>query len=184
MSRDGHDAIALWWIGTARADETELDHVAHGMVRELRVPVVRHREAARPERAFDPARGQHSSTVILRWLVERVPAGVRKVLAVTDVDLFIPVLTFVYGEAQLNGVAAVVSTARLTTGEPSQFLGRVVKTCVHEIGHTFGLVHCDAPRCVMRRSTNVAGLDLKSAAFCDDCLVRYRESLAFQETAS
>ena len=30
-----------------------------------------------------------------------------KVLAVTDQDLFIPILTFVFGEAQLNGRAAV-----------------------------------------------------------------------------
>ena len=177
------DAVVVWWIGADTADEALLERVVDGMMGPLELPVLRHRELQRPGHTFDVKRGQHSSTGILRWLVERVPPRARKVLAVTDVDLFIPVLTFVYGEAQLNGVAAVVSTARLA-GEPSQYLARVVKTCVHEVGHTFGLVHCDAPRCVMRRSTNVAGLDLKSAAFCDDCRVRYRESLAFQEIAS
>jgi archaemetzincin len=178
------DAIALWWIGADRGDDALLDRVAEGMVRELEVPVLRHRESARPEHSFDPARGQHSSTTILRWLVERVPPRARKVLALTDVDLFIPVLTFVYGEAQLNGVAAVVSTARLGASEPRLFLPRLVKTCVHEVGHTFGLVHCDRPRCVMRRSTNVGGLDIKAAAFCGDCRVRYRESLVLEEIAS
>jgi archaemetzincin len=184
MRRDERDAIVLWWIGADRADDTLLDRVADGMVRELELPVVRHREAARPGHSFDPARGQHSSTAILRWLVERVPARARKVVALTDVDLFIPVLTFVYGEAQLGGTAAVVSTARLGASEPAQFLPRLVKTCVHEVGHTFGLVHCDGPRCVMRRSTNVGGLDIKAAAFCPDCRVRYRESVAFEEIAS
>jgi archaemetzincin len=178
------DAIVLWWIGADRADDALLDRVAEGMVRELELPVVRHREAGRPEHSFDPGRGQHSSTAILRWLVERVPPRARKVLALTDVDLFIPVLTFVYGEAQLNGVAAVVSTARLGANDPRQFVPRLVKTCIHEVGHTFGLVHCDGPRCVMRRSTNVGGLDVKAAAFCPDCRVRYRESLALEEIVS
>ena len=73
-----------------------------------------------------------------------------RVLAVTDVDLFIPVLTFVYGEAQLGGRAAVVSTARLSV-EPRApttpaVARRLVKETVHELGHTFGLLHCDAPR--------------------------------------
>ena len=178
------DAIVLWWIGAEKGDAALIDLVARSVSRELGLPVLAHQEGARPAHTLDPVRGQHSSTAILRWLVERVPARARKVVAITDVDLFIPVLTFVYGEAQLNGTAAVVSTARLNVGEPAQHLPRLVKTCVHELGHTFGLVHCDDTACVMRRSTNVAGLDLKSAAFCDDCRVRYRESLAFQEIAS
>jgi archaemetzincin len=182
MSRP--DAIVLWWIGADMADDALLERTARGITRELQIPVVRHRDGARPDHTFDASRGQHSSTGILRWLAERMPARARKVVALTDVDLFIPVLTFVYGEAVLNGTAAVVSTARLGTSEPGQFEPRLLKTCVHEVGHTFGLVHCDAPRCVMRRSTNLGGLDLKLASFCGDCRVRYRESLTFQETAS
>ena len=71
----------------------------------------------------------------------------------TDADLFIPVLTFVYGEAQLGGRAAVVSTARLAVEQgrhdPALVAERIVKECVHELGHTFGLLHCDTPGCVM-----------------------------------
>jgi archaemetzincin len=177
------DAVVLWWIGAEHGDAVLLERLARGVARELALPVQVHQEGARPEHTLDRARGQHSSTTILRWLVGRVPAWARKVVAVTDVDLFIPVLTFVYGEAQLNGVAAVVSTARLNVGEPAQHFPRLVKTCVHELGHTFGLVHCDDQACVMRRSTNVAGLDAKSSALCDDCRIRYRDSLAAQEIA-
>lgn len=178
------EAIVTWWIGADVGDAALLEVVERGLARELALPVIRHHEHARPDHTFDPRRGQHSSTAILRWLVERVPVRARKVLAITDVDLFIPVLTFVYGEAQLNGATAVVSTARLGAGQPQLFVPRLIKTCVHEIGHTFGLVHCDDGRCVMRRSTSVAGVDAKSASFCPDCRVRFREAVAFEEIES
>ena len=75
-------------------------------------------------------------------------------------------------------------TARLGEGQPALLAPRLLKTCVHELGHCFGLVHCDDGRCVMRRSTNLAGVDMKSAAFCADCRVRLREALVLLENAS
>ncbi len=177
------DAVVLWWVGAEKGDATLLDKVARAVSRELSLLVLTHQDGSRPDHTLDPVRGQHSSTAILRWLVQRVPPRALKVVAITDVDLFIPVLTFVYGEAQLNGISAVVSTARLNVGEVAQHLPRLVKTCVHELGHTFGLVHCDEAACVMRRSTNVAGLDAKSSSLCEDCRIRYRDSLAEQEIA-
>lgn len=171
----------MWWLGADESSESLLDPVERGLAREFGLPVLRHRGEGRPGHTFDPRRGQHSSTAILRWLVDHVPATARRLVAVTDVDLFIPVLTFVYGEALLNGAAAVVSTARLGEAEPRLLTPRLLKTCIHELGHTFGLVHCDDGRCVMRRSTNLAGVDMKSAAFCPDCRVRLREALALTE---
>jgi archaemetzincin len=46
---------------------------------------------------------------------------------------------------------------------------------VHELGHTFGLIHCDQARCVMTRSVNVLDVDAKTASFCEDCWTRYQE---------
>lgn len=175
------DAIVMWWVGADEGSDRLLQPVERGLAREFALPVVRQRHPGRPAHTFDARRGQHSSTAILRWLVDHVPAPARRLLAITDVDLFIPVLTFVYGEALLNGPAAVVSTARLGEAEPALLAPRLLKTCVHELGHTFGLVHCDDGRCVMRRSTNLAGVDTKSAAFCRDCRIRLRESLVFPE---
>jgi archaemetzincin len=133
----------------------------------------------RPAKAFDPRRQQHSSTRILQWLVEQRPEQAHKVLALTDVDLFIPILTFVFGEAQLDGAAAIVSTARLRAnhgGSSSRLLtSRLAKECVHELGHTFGLIHCDRPGCVMTRSVSVLDVDAKTVSFCEDCWARYRE---------
>jgi hypothetical protein len=72
-----------------------------------------------------------------------------KLLAVTERDLFIPVLTFVFGHAQLGGRVAVISLARLRQefyGLPRIaslfFSSALLKEALHEAGHTFGLVHC------------------------------------------
>jgi archaemetzincin len=128
-----------------------------------------------PEGAFDGARGQYHATVLLdRLLGEDRGAGAR-VLGVAGVDLFIPILTYVFGEAQLEGSAAVVSTYRLDNAlyglprDDQLTLDRLDKEATHELGHTFGLLHCPRAQCVMHSSTYAEDIDLKSARFCSGC---------------
>ena len=171
-------AVHVWWIGADAPDDRLLDDIRRGAEMVFRVPARASRHAERPTHAFDARRGQHSSSQILKWLVGRVPSG--RVLAVTDADLFIPVLTFVYGEAQLGGEAAVVSTARLASSpgavaDEKLFRQRVVKECIHELGHTFGLLHCDSAECVMARSVNLLEVDAKRMTLCGDCETRFGE---------
>ncbi len=124
-----------------------------------------------------PSRRQHHATLLLAALLRQRPAGTdgAKLLGVVTVDLFIPVLTFVFGQAQLDGPSAVVSTYRLRSefyGMPPDeglLVERTIKESVHELGHTFGLVHCDYYGCVMHPSAAVDEVDLKGAAFCRRC---------------
>lgn len=125
--------------------------------------------------ARDAERGQYHSTAILRRLSElAVDSGVR-VLGVTAHDLFVPIFTFVFGEAQLEGHCAVVSCYRLAEehyglpADEGKLRERLVKEAVHELGHTFGLGHCDDWRCVMASSHGVERLDVKGAEFCEEC---------------
>jgi archaemetzincin len=167
-------SIYLGWIGYDDEPVTLLERVAGAITEAFGQPARPWRVDERPREALDQRRGQHSSRAILAWLAARAPANGARLLAVTDVDLFIPVLTFVFGEAQLNGGVAVVSTARLHApgGRLAERLG---KESVHELAHTFGLVHCASHTCVMARSASVAAVDLKSARLCGDCRIRYRE---------
>jgi archaemetzincin len=171
--------IYLWWIGADAADGRLLASVRSVIERTFGRTVHVWSGRDRPVDAFDPRRQQHSSTRILQWLVDRRPEDAQKVLAVTDVDLFIPILTFVFGEAQLDGAAAIVSTARLRTNHGTSNLrlltARLAKECVHELGHTFGLIHCDQPGCVMTRSVNVLDVDAKTVSLCGDCWARYQD---------
>jgi len=128
-----------------------------------------------PERAFDLSRGQYNSRVLLKLLLDDPAAAAGKVIGVTGVDLFTPVLTYVFGEAQLEGRAAVVSYHRLRPEayglpeDPRLVASRLAIEAVHELGHTFGLLHCRESSCVMHASTYAEEIDLKTAAFCDDC---------------
>jgi archaemetzincin len=132
------------------------------------------------EFAYDAGRGQYGSIAVLEALERSAPPDALKLLAVTERDLFIPVLTFVFGQAQLGGRSGVVSLARLRQefyGLPPNrevLLERAVKEALHEAGHLFGLVHCAQPGCAMSLATNVRQIDGKQAAFCARCAARLR----------
>ena len=125
--------------------------------------------------AYDARRGQYGSIPALEMLLARCPTDALKLLAVTECDLFIPALTFVYGQAQLGGRVAAISLARLRQEfyglPPNQpvFLDRALKEALHETGHLFGLVHCAERECAMSLSTNIRQIDSKRAAFCASC---------------
>ena len=123
--------------------------------------------------AHDAARGQYYSTAILQAL--QPLADGNRLLAVTGYDLFVPILTFVFGEAQLAGNCAVLSLHRLREEvyglppNPQLLQERLLKEAIHELGHTFGLRHCDDWRCAMSSSHSVERLDLKAADLCGRC---------------
>jgi archaemetzincin len=169
-------AIHVAWIGEHPEPPRLVEGVTAALHREFGMPAQRLRVEGRSPDALDVRRQQHSSRVILAWLADLVPSDGDKLLGVTDVDLFIPVLTFVFGEAQLTGSAAVVSTARLRALPVDGLLrARLAKESVHEVGHTFGLVHCAVPACVMARSPALPFVDMKDDRLCHDCRLRYRD---------
>jgi archaemetzincin len=133
------------------------------------------RPRAVPVGSFDAKRNQYISTKILKAILEEVPDDAGKVLGVIDEDLCIPILTFVFGEAQLGGVGAVVALARLRQEfhglDPDEplFLERLHKECLHELGHTYGLIHCHHPECVMHLSNTVFDVDRKGRTMCRAC---------------
>jgi len=125
--------------------------------------------------AFDSSRDQHFSTPILENLADLAPPGTIKILAICSVDLFIPILTYVYGEAQLGGKACIISTYRLSEGlgtVPSErFTQRVVKESIHELGHTFNLRHCKDHACCMHYCRTIKDVDRKTHQLCRYCKV-------------
>jgi len=98
-----------------------------------------------------------------------------RVVGVADVDLYVPRLNFVFGEADIVSGTAIVSLCRLRqeyyglAPDEALFLERATKEIVHELGHTFGLRHCPNNKCVMHFSNSLADTDLKEAHFCNKC---------------
>lgn len=125
--------------------------------------------------AFDIIRRQAWSTPVLSRLQQRPHRTGVVTLGVTELDLYVPVLTYVFGEAQLRGPAAIVSAHRLRQeyyGLPADdglLVERILKETLHELGHTQGLRHCTDWCCVMSSAHTAERIDLRHAGFCQDC---------------
>jgi archaemetzincin len=151
------------------------EYVAGWLLDELGAETVSAAPAVDALGAFDRTRRQYNSTTLLAALLERHPDPETKLLAVTGLDLYIPVLTFVYGEAQLGGSVAIASSYRLCNSfyglqpNPGITMTRLLKESLHELGHTAGLVHCDDYECVMSASMSVEEIDLKREGYCNAC---------------
>jgi archaemetzincin len=128
-----------------------------------------------PAPAFNQNRGQYDSTRLLTALKS---GSHETVMGAAACDLFIPVLTFVFGEAEMNGRAAIFSIHRLR----EEFYGlppdsglleeRAVRELRHEAGHLQGLTHCRDWSCVMSPSHSVEGVDSKGERYCTECAKR------------
>lgn len=180
MSADTGHTIQISPLGEFAPD------LAQAVIREIRrvfgFPTVVHPLTVRLDTAYDAERNQYHSTPILVQLAAAAPATALKVLAVVTVDLFIPILTHVYGEAQLGGRACIVSSFRLNTGPaaahlPEKYAGRIVKESIHELGHTFGLRHCRDERCIMHYCRSEADVDRKSDQLCRYCRIMLNDEI-------
>ncbi|EFK09238.1 conserved hypothetical protein [delta proteobacterium NaphS2] len=136
-----------------------------------------------PVYAYDAKRGQYSSKRILKRLGACCPHETFKIMGVTRVDLYVPILTFVFGAAQMSGRCAVISTQRLdpvyyqAPEDRNLLMERVKKTAVHELGHSMGLIHCRDRRCVMFSSTRIEDTDFKKPEFCYTCRELFKWNL-------
>ncbi len=127
-----------------------------------------------PPAAHNPSRNQYNADLILNRVIHRI-TGENKVLALLDVDLYVPDKNFVFGLAQYLGRIAVVSLKRLNPtfygASPNNrlMLERATKEAIHELGHAFGLEHCLNRACVMSFSNSILDVDRKGTTLCKNC---------------
>lgn len=126
---------------------------------------------------FDSVRKQYNGNKLLSYVDQLAGNESGKFIGLFNVDLFIPILTYIYGQAYLNGKSAIASAHRLSNEryglirDESVFLSRLIKEVNHELGHCYGLIHCRTAGCVMQSSTYVEDIDQKNTHFCDECKV-------------
>jgi archaemetzincin len=128
-----------------------------------------------PAYAYNDSRHQYNSKILLKRLIAKCPEDTLKFIGLTAVDLYVPILKFVFGLAQIKGKCAVVSIHRLLPQfyqqpeDTNLLMERVEKTVLHELGHSFGITHCRDRHCVMYSSTRIDDTDFKHARFCSTC---------------
>jgi archaemetzincin len=159
-------------------DAQLLEWLGQSLYEKFRVKVEILEPALDPSFALHTERQQYHSSEILGKMQRYTTGNTWRLLGVTQLDLYIPILTFVFGEAQLGGTSAVVSYHRLR----QQFYGlpedmdllanRLLVESVHELGHTLRLTHCHDYQCAMAPSHAVEWIDIKDSGFCEDCLAR------------
>ena len=125
--------------------------------------------------AYSKDRAQFFSSQIISSFALLTTGLPGKILLLTEVDLFVPVLTFVFGEAQLNGKHSIVSVCRLHEefysgiSDDELLFQRTMKEVLHELGHCYGLIHCIDWDCVMHSSQGIEEVDIKGSYFCKNC---------------
>ncbi|MBT9175335.1 MAG: hypothetical protein DDT22_01010 [candidate division WS2 bacterium] len=162
-------------IPLGKVDQKTLDYLKVELEKKFGLEVEVASAQENPDYAYNPQRRQYHSTTIL----EKMKANKSTeeiILGIVDLDLYVPNLNFVFGEAWPLMRAAVISLTRLRAEYYSLpkneklFRERMVKEAVHELGHIFGLNHCRDSKCVMYFSNSLLDTDKKSSSLCSNCL--------------
>jgi archaemetzincin len=159
-------------------DKALLESVSEYISREFNIPVKLREGFLDLSEFYDPPRRQYNGTALLKKIDADFSSSSSKTLGLFNVDLFIPILTYIFGQAFLNGKAGIVSVYRLGNErygmkpDPELLAQRFRKEAIHELGHMFGLVHCTDPVCVMRSGSYVEDIDQKEHHFCSSCRQR------------
>lgn len=124
---------------------------------------------------YEPMRRQYDGNKLLIKIDSIYSSEIVKKVGLFRIDLFIPILTYIFGQAAFKGKTGIASLYRLRNEQygmkkdENLLLNRFTKVVIHELGHTFGLIHCYIPSCVMRSSTYVEDIDQKSEHLCIKC---------------
>lgn len=139
--------------------------------------------AKNPAFAFDHKRLQYDAGTILMNLESSDLNRYEKVIGIVDVDLFVPIFSYVFGEAKQGGKCALVSLFRLNKNPDgsapvsSIFYERAAKVALHELGHLYNLFHCEDKRCLMHFSGGLQELDETPLYFCRYCTAFFKDAL-------
>jgi archaemetzincin len=134
---------------------------------------------------LDKVRRQYRAPKILKILVKKAKKKeLFRILGILDRDIYSKNYDFIFGLATRGSSAAIISITRLRESyynesqniyrkiESKEKLNeRVLKEAKHEIGHTFGLKHCNN-MCIMNKSNSLKDTDKKPVEFCESCLTK------------
>jgi archaemetzincin len=161
--------VTLGKVSPDIVDEVEEQLRAH-----LQVDVRRIDGMKLPKAAWYAPRKRWRADKLLDFLLEQIPDAppTTRILGLTESDISTTKDPFpdwgIFGLGFAPGQAAVVSSYRLKKKAKNRahVLFRVSNVAIHEVGHTFGLQHCEEASCPMQdaeggiTNTDTANADL------------------------
>ena len=167
--------MTITFVSFGLFDREFLEKISDAVAREYNCTVVIKDAYVDISVHYDPARRQYNGDHLLKLVHAMQFDESPKVIGLFNVDLFIPILTYIFGQAQLGGRSGIASMYRLSNerygiaNDDAVLLERFKKEIIHELGHMFGLIHCHTPTCVMHSSTYVEDIDQKEQQLCGKC---------------
>lgn len=152
-----------------------LDYVVNELSSKFSGPVIIDNMQIPIDNAYSASRLQFFSTQIIANAAQKTYYLNGKVLILTSLDLYVPALTYIFGEAQLKGKHSIISACRLHEefysglSNEQLLIDRTIKEALHELGHNFGLKHCSNWDCVMHSSPGIEEVDIKGKFYCKEC---------------
>ncbi|HMJ11727.1 MAG TPA: hypothetical protein VK524_09965 [Polyangiaceae bacterium] len=146
--------IYLAPLGDSLAEQ-DVDFVSRALRAFYAVEVRKLQRSALPASAYYAKRKRYRAERLLAFLSARVPSDAQRILGLTSADISTTKPPHqdwgILGLATLDGKSCVVSSFRCKRLAQSAEHARIRygKTCVHEIGHTYGLPHCRTTDCLM-----------------------------------
>jgi len=131
--------------------------------------------------------------ILQNMLLPRVKIGTFAMLGVTMDDLYPEESwNYVFGQAWLTHRVGVYSIVRFypefwgdERTEAAERLARKrsLQTLVHEVGHMFGIHHCQTYQCVMNGCNSLRESDARPIHLCPECLRKFRWNIGFDVVA-
>jgi len=126
---------------------------------------------------YHPKKRKYNADRIIKGMNEYLlDYDIFRVLGIVNEDIYSGTYNFIFGRADgIISRIALISVIRLNeifynrTEDNSLFEKRTLKEAIHELGHTFGLSHCQN-HCVMQFSNSLMEADNKPIRFCKNCL--------------
>lgn len=135
--------------------------------KEFKEPVLCAKEFNIPRNSFNPLRNQYDASLLIEQTKKIFNKQCDCHLLIVDIDLYSPRFNFIFGLAETQECAAIVSIYRLA--ENGLTKERLAKEVIHEVGHLMGLNHCTIPTCVMYFSQIIQDTDKKNMKLCSKC---------------
>ena len=132
-----------------------------------------------PQSAYDTSRAQYDAQKTLDAISQQLVLTIinERALIITDQDLYVPGVDFVFGLADDKKGVLIVSLARLA----GEFYGqkaderllaeRALKEAARELGRSWKLPDCPSQKCVMHPSSSPADIDKERESFCYKCCI-------------